>query len=684
MNLEAKLTHELVNLYYVASYAYYELEKSPLTDAQFDALCALLVQRYDEIDPADQDVIPLTALQAGTGYQLFGRYPHWVKDQLCTIPSEEKMGVRYAVPMLSLDNAFNEADVQQFMQRVNNSLRRTATFVCEPKVDGLSITLRYAEGQLSIVSTRGNGLVGENVTHNSLRMQGVPHTLPEPISVEIRGEAYISKSDWEAYLVECERNDVIPMANPRNAVSGTMRRVQARGIRPKISFVAYRIVTWPGGTQAEILTQLRQWGFVTPMLITVTQTIEGVMQYVHALAQQKDKLPYEIDGVVVKVNALEDQELLAEGTSSPRWGISYKYPEEIVTSKIWAVTERTGRTGRVTPVAMLEPTRLGGVMVTMANLHNYELMDQMGLKPGTVVEIKRAGEVIPAVVGVVHQPPEGELYQPVTHCPSCNTLLERSGKYTLCPNKDGCPAQCAGQLIYFCSRSGLDIDGIGPRLIERLMDTEALTHYLQFFDDAMEGRLIRTLGERMAAKIMRNINAARSVPLGRFLGSIGIPTVAEELGRALANHFLTLDAFAEATVEQLREVDGIDGSAERIHAWVGRHLRYPGGATAALSMRGLMVMPAEVTDMPLKGRTLAITGSFNRFERRELSARLRQLGAVIGETITGKCELLVVGQNARSKLQKAQALNIPTLEEDGDLSEQLQAIKDMLHVQYRS
>lgn len=678
MNLESKLTHELVNMYYTASYRYYVLAEPTITDAQFDQLCRVLIERYSEIDPDDQALIPLHALQAGTGFQLVGQFPHWVADQLCVVPSELKLGVRHLVPMLSLENVFDDVELAQFMQRVTDGLGHRRVMAAEAKIDGMSLSIRYDAGHLSIMSTRGNGEVGENVTHNSVRIQQLPHVLPEGLSAEIRGEAYISRGDWDAYLIECERNRVHPMANPRNAVSGTIRRIANRGIRPKISFAAYQIVGWPAENHAEVITQLKAWGFHVPATVVYSDSVSTLMSRIRKFYDRRYELPYEIDGVVIKINSLSARTELGDGANAPRWAVSYKYPEQIVTAKVWSIAEQTGRTGRITPVALIEPVYVGGVMVSRASMHNFELIQSMGLTIGSTVELKRAGEVVPAIVQVIETPADAVPYVASTTCQHCGHAVEREGKYTHCPNRDACPAQRYAQLAYFCSRSGLDIDGIGPRLVELLMDREALTHYLQFFDDAMEGRLIRILGERMAKRIMPNIDRARNVELHRFLCAIGIPTVAAETARALANQFLTLDSFIEASVEELRAVPGIDTNAEKIHQWVEDNLIFaPGMSTRRyLHAHGLWVSDAVVVNLPLQGRVIAITGTFERFERRMLTLRLRQLGARVADSVTRNCDLLVVGHKARSKLQMAQTLGIATLTEVGDLTEQLQSIQD--------
>ena len=620
-------------------------------------------------------------------------------------PREALPSVEHAVPMLSLDSAHELAAVRRFDERLRKALGdEDIRYVLEPKLDGASLELVYVNGILDRAVTRGNGLVGEGVTENARTIPSVPLRLrederPAPRFLSVRGEAIMYLSDFETLNQRRIEAGEQPYQNPRNATSGALRQLDSRitASRP-LTVLAYDVLRVDGGefgTDSEGLAALRAWGLRTPERIEVVESVDAIAEYHRAFDVDRESLDYEIDGVVVKLDALGPRIRLGSTSHHPRWAIAFKFEPRKEITRIDRIVVSVGRTGVLTPVALLRPVEVGGVTVSRASLHNREELERKDVREGDLVRVQRAGDVIPQVVARVAEEgrERGEPFAMPDRCPSCGTGPVQKGPFTVCPNHFACRAQLKGRITHFGSRSALDIEGLGEETASLLVDQGLVKELADLFD-LEEADLISLEG--FAELSARNLIAAiqgeradevagddpvgsdpsagsagalgpRRVELARFLTGLGIPEVGVTVARDLALHFRGFEEVRGASQEALEEVHGV---GPKMSVAIRAFLDDPRVSTALdhLVARGFHFVAPEAVPVlegeGWAGKTVVLTGSLKNFSRSALKKVLQEFGARVTATVSTRTDLLVAGENPGSKLAKAQKLGVEVLDED--------------------
>lgn len=614
-------------------------------------------------------------------------HPEWVS----TDSPSQKVGdtasaaftqVEHEVPMLSLDNAFDEDEMKAFEKRLKDRLKNDGeiTFSCEPKLDGLAVSLLYENGQLTRGATRGDGRVGENITTNVRTIANIPLSLrgdDYPSRVEVRGEVFMPKAGFLKLNETQAAQSKKTFANPRNAAAGSLRQLDPRitASRP-LAFYAYSMGLVEGetaplaATHSQRLAQLREWGIPVCKEIDTTSGVEGCLAYYDIIGKQRESLDYDIDGVVFKIDSIELQVQLGFVSRAPRWAIAQKFPAQEEMTKLLDVEFQVGRTGAITPVARLEPVFVGGVTVSNATLHNQDEIIRLGVKVGDTVIIRRAGDVIPQVKSVVsHLRPDSakDIVFPVA-CPVCDSSVEKleGEAVARCTGGLYCAAQRKESMKHFASRKALDIDGLGDKLIEQLVELGLVKQPADFFNlDIARLCNIERMAEKSAANLLKALDAAKSTTLHKFLYALGIREVGETTAANLANHYLTLDGIIEADLDSLQEVSDV-GKIVAQHVF--HFFREPHNLDVVnkLIEAGLnwpAIEKVEKDSLPLADKTIVITGTFSAMGRNEAKAQLQALGAKVSGSVSAKTDFLVAGEKAGSKLSKAQDLNVTILNE---------------------
>ena len=589
-------------------------------------------------------------------------------------PADVFETVEHAVPMLSLDSAADRAAVERFDDRMRRALGDVA-YVVEPKFDGASVELVYEDGRLIRAATRGDGRRGEDVTQNVRTISTVPLALgtrrdDPPALLSLRAEVIMRIGAFEELNARLLEEGGSPFANPRNAAAGSLRQLDPRmtAARPLDVYV-YDLLAIIGrrfATQREILEALATWGFPVNEHSRPATTVDGIVEFHHELESKRDDLDYEIDGVVIKLDDLLQRDELGETSHHPRWAFAYKFPPRKEITRLLSIVPSVGRTGVVTPIAMMRPVELGGVTVSRANLHNREEVARKDIREGDRVRVQRAGDVIPQVLERIEEP-DREREPPwrmPARCPSCGTALEVKGPYTFCPNLFACPAQLAGRIYHFASRYALDIEGLGDETSRMLVSTGLVTHVPDLFRLEVADLLpLEGFAEKSATNVVGAIQAAREPELARFIYGLGIPEVGVTVARELARHFADFDALRSADVETLQTVDGIGPiMAETIAEFLGRPR--VGELLDELLEYVTPVSPERLGDA-LRGLRFVLTGGLERMTRHEAQAFLESLGAKVTSSVSKQTDYVVAGENPGSKLEKAEALGIEVLDEDG-------------------
>ncbi|UXI00615.1 NAD-dependent DNA ligase LigA [Photobacterium sp. TY1-4] len=589
--------------------------------------------------------------------------------------------VRHELPMLSLDNAFSDEDLKAFEKRMIDRLPASyaLTFCCEPKLDGLAVSLLYENGVLVQAATRGDGTTGENITANVRTIRAVPlklHGEGWPARLEVRGEVFMPKQGFEALNASAQKKGEKSFVNPRNAAAGSLRQLDPKitATRP-LSFYAYSVGVMEGGTlaagQFERLIQLKGWGIPMCPESRHLSSIEGVIEYYQAIGERRGTLPYEIDGVVIKVDDIDTQQRLGFVARAPRWAIAYKFPAQEEITRLNNVEFQVGRTGAITPVAKLEPVFVGGVTVSNATLHNADEVARLGVMIGDTVIVRRAGDVIPQIVSVVtsKRPDDAEAIVFPSECPVCQSKVERveGEAVTRCSGGLYCRAQRKEALKHFVSRKALDVDGCGDKVIEQLVEREMVTTPADLFTlSAGVLTVLDRMGPKSAQNLVTALEKSKLTTLPRFLYSLGIREVGEATAANLAKHFETIEALSQATLEQLVEVPDV-GAIVAEH--VVNFFREAHNLEVIQSLRDAGVhwpaieKPADDAELPLDGKTVVLTGSLSQLTRAEAKAALQEMGAKVTGSVSKKTDLLVAGEAAGSKLAKAQELEIEIWDE---------------------
>ena len=590
--------------------------------------------------------------------------------------------VRHGIPMLSIDNAFSDEDITAFDRRVRERLNLTGEveYSAEPKLDGAAINLRFESGELVSAATRGDGVVGEDVTHNVRTIRSVPLRLRgrnHPDSIEVRGEILMPRAAFVRLNEAAASRGEKVFVNPRNAAAGSLRQLDPRltATRPLI-LIAHGIGASEGGSlpgsHSEILALLRDWGLPTAEDVAVVQGVDGCLAYYRKMQGKRASLPYDTDGVVYKVNRLALQARLGTIARAPRWAVAHKFPAEEQMTRVEAVDFQVGRTGALTPVARLVPVFVGGVTVSNATLHNLNELHRKDVRPGDSVIVRRAGDVIPEVVSVIlEKRPEGAapVVAPAS-CPVCGSqVLQAEGEAVLrCTAGLVCPAQRKESLRHFASRRALNIDGLGTQLIDQLVDRGLLHRPGDLYRLTAATLLeMERMGERSAQKLVAAIAKSKATTLERFLYALGIPEVGEATSKSLARHFVKLDRLMEATEADLVEVNDVGPIMAR---QITTFFAEPHNREAIEDLRNQGVHWDESTvetptSLPLKGKTFVLTGTLSTMTRDEAAQRIEACGGKVTSSVTGKTDYLVVGENPGSKLAKAEKFGVEVLDEDG-------------------
>ncbi|GAA0364645.1 NAD-dependent DNA ligase LigA [Alkalibacterium iburiense] len=654
---------ELVTLLDKYSHEYYVLDQPTIPDEEYDKLYRELVD-LEELYP--------TLIQNNSPTQRVGG---------ALLEGFEK--VRHDSPMLSLDNAFSKEELEAFDRRVSQRLDNDYMYHCELKIDGLAVSLKYEEGKLVQAVTRGDGTVGENVTANVRTIKAIPLRLKEPVTLEVRGEIYMPKSSFVALNQQREEQGEAIFANPRNAAAGTLRNLDPQVTASRnLSIFLYslpQIADKAIESQDEALQLLDRLGLKTNPERKVFATIDEVWAFVEEYEARRNSLPYEIDGIVIKVNEIANQEKAGYTVKAPRWAIAYKFPAEESKTTIRQIEWTVGRTGVVTPTAIMDPVQLAGTTVQRASLHNVDLMKEKDIRLFDTVVVRKAGDIIPEVVRVdlEHRPKESKPYEYPTHCPACNSeLMHLDDEVALRCMNPKCSAQAKEKATHFVSRNAMNIDGLGERIINQLFENKLINDSADLYYLSKEELMnLEKMGDKSSDNLIQAIEASKENSLERLLFGLGIRHVGAKAARLLAEEYETLENVKEASLESIQSIEGIgEKIAESIHAFfeleeVDELIEKLKQAQVNMTYTGIKKEQIEQVDSFFTDKTVVITGKLEHFKRTELKERLESLGAKVTGSVSKKTDYLIAGEEAGSKLTKAQELDIPILSEANVLEE---------------
>lgn len=649
---------ELNQLLHDTGYAYYVLDKPLVPDAVYDQYLQELIAIEKEFPDL---IFPDSPTQrvGGDILQGFNKVSH-------------------TYPMLSLSNAFNREDLDDFDRRIRGSIGDDFSYVCELKIDGLAISLTYENGLFVRGATRGDGRVGEDITENLKTIRSIPLRLKTSETIEVRGEAYMPKKSFIALNESRVANEEEKFANPRNAAAGSLRQLDPKiAASRNLAIFVYGI----GGDgeayqldgHAEALNYLDELGFNTNKERRTCHSIDEVQTYIEKWTAERPNLPYEIDGIVIKVNRYVHQQELGFTAKSPRWATAYKFPAEEVVTKLLNIELTVGRTGVLTPTAILEPVLVAGTTVGRASLHNEDLIREKDIRIGDTVIIRKAGDIIPEVVAVVVEERKEEFleFQMPTHCPVCESELVRiEGEVALrCVNPQ-CPAQITEGLIHFVSRNAMNIDGLGEKVVEQLF-REGLIHDVSDLFTLTKEQLIQLdrMGDKSATNLVAAIETAKQNSMERVLFGLGIRHVGEKAAKILSEEFGDLKTLAQATPEKLIAVHEIgDKMADSIVSYfeneeVRELINRLEQLQVNLSYTGKKVDISNLNHV-LTGKTIVLTGKLEQLTRQEAKEKIEQLGGTISGSVSKKTDIVIAGEDAGSKLEKAQTLGIPVWDEN--------------------
>ena len=665
-SLEKKILKEIVELREELKKhknLYFGLDAPLISDAEYDRL----FRRLQDLEKAHPEfLVADSPTQERSGVK----------------PLKQFAEVKHEVPMLSLDNAFNEEEVLAFEKRVQErlGLEQALEWVCEPKLDGLAINLRYEEGILKQGATRGDGLVGEDVTQNLRTIRSVPLRLRGkllPKLLEVRGEVYIPKADFEKLNKEAQAAGNKIFVNPRNAAAGSLRQLDPEiTARRPLAFFAYSVGAVTKGvlpdTQHKILAQLAAWGFPVNPLVEVVGNAQASLSYFEDIAKKRPKLPYEIDGVVYKVNRVSLQQQLGFVTRAPRWAIAHKFPAEEEFTTLEAVEFQVGRTGAITPVARLKPVFVGGVTVSNATLHNMDEVRRKDVRIGDTVIIRRAGDVIPEIVNAVieRRPKDSQEIVMPKHCPVCQSAVQQIEGEAVARCTAGlfCIAQRKEAIKHFAGRRAMHIEGLGAKLVDQLVEQKVVRHVADLYRlQVAQLAELERMGEKSAQNILAELEKSKTTSFARFLFALGIRDVGEATAKALARHFPNLDALYAASEETLQEVSDVGPIVAKhvAHFFQEAHNRSIIHKLISAGIHWPQVFRAE--NSAFSGKTFVLTGSLASMTRDEAKERLENVGAKVSDSVSKKTDYVVAGTEAGSKLAKAEKFGVPILDEDAFL-----------------
>ncbi|TCP24113.1 DNA ligase (NAD+) [Scopulibacillus darangshiensis] len=644
---------ELLNQY---SYEYHVLDKPSVPDAEYDRLLQELIQ----LEESHPELVTADSPTQRVGAE----------------PLKGFRKVDHRIPMLSLANAFNEQDLRDFDRRVRQTAGDAVTYVCELKIDGLAVSLSYEDGRFVLGATRGDGTTGEDITSNLKTVRSIPLKLKETVDLEVRGEAFMPKRSFEALNKVREAKVEEPFANPRNAAAGSLRQLNPKiAAERNLDIFLYGVGELAGDTiesHSDALDKIQALGLKTNPEWRACGSIDDVIAYIENWTEKRPDLSYEIDGIVIKVDGLSQQEKLGFTAKSPRWAIAYKFPAEEVVTTLEGIEVSIGRTGVITPTAMLTPVSVAGTTVKRASLHNEDLIRDKDLRIGDSVVIKKAGDIIPEVVNVLTERRTGdeEPFHMPTHCPECDSELIRiEGEVALRCINPKCPAQIREGLIHFVSRNAMNIDGLGEKVITQLFQNKLIEDVADLYtlkhDDLIQ---MERMGEKSVNNLLEAIDVSKQNSLERLLFGLGIRYVGSKAAKTLAQAFKTMDELTQASEEDLLAVSEIgDKMADSIHTYFQNQevlelieeLKEYG-----LNMAYLGPVPTEgAADSPFKDKTVVLTGKMEKLARDEAKEEIERLGGKVTGSVSKKTDIVVAGEDAGSKLEKAQKLGIEIWDE---------------------
>ena len=641
--------NELVALLNRYATEYYTSDNPSVSDSEYDRLYRELV----ELEAAYPDQV----LADSPTHRVGGK----------VLDGFEKYSHQY--PLYSLQDAFSREELEAFDARVRKELPQP-TYICELKIDGLSISLTYEKGILLVGATRGDGSVGENITENLKRVKDIPLTLPEELDITVRGECYMPRASFDQVNQARQENGEPEFANPRNAAAGTLRQLDTAVVakRNLATFLYQEASPSTRDSQEKVLEHLEQLGFVVNPKRILAKSIDEIWDFIQEVGQEREKLPYDIDGVVIKVNDLAGQEELGFTVKAPKWAIAYKFPAEEKEAQLLSVDWTVGRTGVVTPTANLTPVQLAGTTVSRATLHNVDYIAEKDIRKDDTVIVYKAGDIIPAVLRVVESKRVSEEKLDIpTNCPSCDSqLLHFEDEVALRCINPRCPAQIMEGLIHFASRDAMNITGLGPSIVEKLFAANLVKDVADIYrlkeDDFL---LLEGVKEKSASKLYQAIQASKENSAEKLLIGLGIRHVGSKASQLLLQHFHTIENLAQADPEEVASIESLGSviaqSLQTYFATEGSNILLDELKEAGVNLdyKGQTV----VADAALSGLTIVLTGKLERLTRSEAKNKLESLGAKVTGSVSKKTNLVVAGADAGSKLQKAQELGIEVRDE---------------------
>jgi len=644
-----KRMNELVALLNRYAAEYYTSDNPSVSDSEYDRLYRELV----ELETAYPDQV----LADSPTHRVGGK----------VLDGFEKYSHQY--PLYSLQDAFSREELEAFDARVRKEVAHP-TYICELKIDGLSISLTYEKGILVVGATRGDGSVGENITENLKRVKDIPLTLPEELDITVRGECYMPRASFDQVNQARQENGEPEFANPRNAAAGTLRQLDTAVVakRNLATFLYQEASPSTRDSQEKVLKHLEQLGFVVNPKRILAENIDEIWNFIQEVGQKRDNLPYDIDGVVIKVNDLAGQEELGFTVKAPKWAVAYKFPAEEKEAQLLSVDWTVGRTGVVTPTANLTPVQLAGTTVSRATLHNVDYIAEKDIRKDDTVIVYKAGDIIPAVLRVVESKRVSEEKLDIpTNCPSCDSdLLHFEDEVALRCINPRCPAQIMEGLIHFASRDAMNITGLGPSIVEKLFAANLVKDVADIYRLKEEDfLLLEGVKEKSASKLYQAIQASKENSAEKLLFGLGIRHVGSKASQLLLQHFHSIENLAQADPEEVASIESLGGviakSLQTYFETEGSEilLRELKEAGVNLDYKGQTV----VADAALSGLTVVLTGKLERLKRSEAKSKLESLGAKVTGSVSKKTDLVVAGADAGSKLQKAQELGIEVRDE---------------------
>ncbi|WNB91807.1 NAD-dependent DNA ligase LigA [Bacillus sp. NEB1478] len=648
---------ELRELLEKYSYEYHVLDKPTVPDAEYDQLLQELIE-LENNHPELHDEHSPTVRVGGAVLDFFVKVEH-------------------TVPMLSLGNAFNDQDLRDFDRRVREGVGDNVTYVAELKIDGLAVSLTYENGKFIRGATRGDGTIGEDITNNLKTIRSIPFKLKENVMLEVRGEAFMPKKSFQKLNEKREEEGQELFANPRNAAAGSLRQLDPKiAASRNLDIFLYGVGKLEGhsvDSHDESLKFLSHLGFKTNPEWKKCENIDEVIDFVNGWQEKRPDLPYEIDGIVIKVNSLYQQEELGFTAKSPRWATAYKFPAEEVVTKLEGIELSVGRTGVVTPTALLQPVLVAGTTVKRASLHNEDLIREKDIKIGDYVVVKKAGDIIPEVVNVITERRTGDetdFHMP-TECPECESKLERlEGEVALRCLNPQCPAQIREGFIHFVSRNAMNIDGLGEKVVAQLFKEKLIDNVADLYkldrDKLLE---LERMGEKSADNLLAAIEKSKENSLERLLFGLGIRHVGAKAAKTIAQRFETIEAIMTAEKEELLSVEEIgEKMAESIVLYFSKpevkelmdELRDLG---VNMTYKGPKLVKAEDLDTPFAGKTVVLTGKLSILTRNDAKEKLERLGAKVTGSVSKNTDMLIAGEDAGSKLDKAKSLGVEVWDE---------------------